>query len=104
MAGTIKLFHTLQQFYTVFGLDSKPSQKYLATAKKLFFSFFITQMFVSSSAFFFSNAKPYSSEVGISFHAVLTTFSVAIGTLDMAWKMDKILMSIANYEEFIEKR
>lgn len=104
MTVTIKLFHTLQKYFTDFGLDSNPSQKYLNTAKKVFFSFSITQMFVSSAAFFFSKAKPYSPEVGISFHTLLTTLSVAICTLDMAWKMDKILMSIANYEEFIEKR
>lgn len=104
MAGTIKLFHTLQQFYIVFGLDSNPSRKYLIKAKILFFSFSITQMFVSSAAFFVSNAKPYSLEVGISFHALLTTLSVAVCTVDISWKMNEILMSIANYEEFIEKR
>lgn len=104
MAGTIKLFLSLKHFYTAFGLDSNPSQKYLTRAKNLFFSFSLAQMFVSSTAFFICNAKPYSPDVGISFHMTLTTMSAAICTLDTAWKMDEILRSIANYEEFIKKR
>lgn len=104
MAATITLFQTLQQFYSVLGFDFNPSKKYSMRAKKLIFSFAKAQMFISSAAFFLSKAKSYSPEVGISFYVALTSMSVAICMLNTAWKMDKILKSIAKYEEFIEKR
>lgn len=108
MTGTIKLFDTLQQFYIDIGLHSSPRQsyreKYLTLAKRILFSFFVAQMGISSMAFFFTQAKPYTTEVGISFQVSLTTTSVVICTLNVAWNMDKISMLIGKYEKFIEKR
>ena len=108
MAGTIKLFHTLQKFYAVIGLDINPSQscrkKFLSRAKNLFVSFSFAQIFISSTTFFMIEAKTYSSAVAISFHVSITAISVALCILNIGWKMDEILLSVKKYEKFIEKR
>lgn len=108
MASTMKLFRTLQKFYAVMGLVINPSQssreKYLIGAKKIFFSFSIAQMFISSTAFFLYEAKTYTSAVAISFMTSITAMTVAVCIFNTAWKMDKILLSITKCEKFIEKR
>lgn len=112
MAVSIKLFQTLRKLYKTKGLDIRHQ---LHTPKNLFqfitaaqltrFLFFIipiTQLFISSTAFFLVKAQT-PDEYGTSFYVSLTTLCVIINFLIIAWRMVEILDLIIGYEKFIEK-
>lgn len=112
MAGSIKLFQSVQKFNKTMGLDilhqrqfSKNHLQFNLSAKlikSLFFILSTMQLFISSTAFFLIKAQT-SADYGISFYVSLTTFCVLINFVTVAWRMDNILTLINRYEKFIGK-
>lgn len=104
MAGVIKLFHTTQMFCKALGLDTPRLHclKHSLNAKTVFHLIFLAQLFVSSSAFFFFDAKTID-EYGMSFYVSITYLSFTINIMTFAWQMTNITTQIEKYEEFTKK-
>lgn len=100
MAGVIELFCTIKSFYKSMGLYPN-HKKCLISAKNIFLSISIIQLFITSSAYLLFQAKT-SDEYGISFYISITLLSVMVNISNTAWKIDKILTLIGKYEKFIE--
>lgn len=104
MAGPIKLFQTVQKLNKTMGLNIS-HERQTSSAKlirNLFFIASITQLFISSTAFFLFEAQT-ADDYGISFYVLLTTLCVVINFVTVAWRTDKISMLIECYEKFIGK-
>lgn len=93
MSSVVKLFHTLKEFYKVFGS---------LNALHVFRLTSFVAAYISTTAFYFFKAET-DSENGTSFYVSITLLVVAINTSITVAKMDQILELIEKYEQFIGK-
>lgn len=96
MARVVELFQNFRENLKIFSLN-----KFIGKFCLLFA--FPVQLLTSSAAFFLFEAQA-ADDYGISFYMFSSALSCVIHTLNVAWKMDKILTLLGNYEQFIDTR
>lgn len=100
MAGSVKLFAVLRDFYRMMGLS--PPQTNSLNSKNLFFFLSSTTGFFSIVAFFLFKANSVQEYVN-SFHTSVTTLLFLLYFTAIARQMTNATQLIQQFEEFIEK-
>lgn len=104
MAGSIKLFGTVQNAYKILGLRPPQTNQTLAfNSRNLFFLLCFIQSAISIGAFFIFQARTMQA-YGSSFFQFLTQLHIAVEVLILMWHIANILEFIASLEAFIAKR
>lgn len=103
MAGALKLFQSVQQFYQTMGMYSSQSSQLLSpNVRKAFFLISITAITVSIGWFAVFEASTIQ-EYGMSFYGVFSDLYALLDLIITTWQMTNILKLIELFEIFIEK-
>lgn len=104
MAGpdTIKLFQSIQKFYHTIGFKHSSKSHSSCNCRNLFALFAITQLFITSTAFFLLEANSLQ-EYSTSFYGSITELDCLVYFATNFFKLRNILKLIENYDKFIEK-
>lgn len=102
MAGSIKLFQSVQNLYKTMGIFSpNPNQIFSSNPKKLFFLLSLTIILSSHFAYFFYKTT-FKVDSGKSFSQSISILIALIDFLLSIWKMPGILQLIKMYDAFIK--
>lgn len=104
MAGPIKLFQSVQNFYRGMGIyPPKVNQEFSFLLKRLFFGISSIITFLALIAFLLFEAQTIDEFIS-AFHGSMTELVQLSGFYLSEWRIPNILRLIENFESFIEKR
>lgn len=103
MAGSMKLFQTVQKIHQTMGIDSFQLNRIRSiNANSLFFILSIGLMFLSALFYFLFKANTIEDYMN-SFNACISDFYMLISLLLTAWHMQSTIQLIEKCGTFMEK-
>lgn len=103
MAGSVKLFQCIQNYYQTMGImNSYQSQQIFSfNWKNLSFFCAMILMFISTFSFFLFNASTVA-DYGSSFFGSVSYLNTIVDFITNIWQIPNILLLIAVFEKYIE--